>query len=182
MLINKKTISLKDGRTINLKSPEPKDAAQLLAHLQVVFRESYRNMNHLSGHFDNFPVEKETEILKNFADSQNQFMISAFDQDRIIGNLGCFGKAGEFLKHSAHVGMGINQDFCGVGLGKAMLLYAIDSAKSIGIHRLELTVRAFNQPGIKLYEKCGFELVGRLKDMAFIDGEFHDELYYQLIL
>jgi RimJ/RimL family protein N-acetyltransferase len=182
MLINKKIISLKDGRAINLKSPEPKDAAQLLAHLQVVFRESYRNMNHPAGHFDNFPAEKEAEILQNFADSQNQFMISAFEQDRIIGNLGCFGKVGEFLKHSAHIGMGINQQFCGAGLGKAMLNYAIDSAKTMGIHRLELTVRAFNQPGIKLYEKCGFELVGRLKDMAFIDGEFHDELYYQLIL
>ncbi|MBC7465350.1 MAG: GNAT family N-acetyltransferase, partial [Bdellovibrio sp.] len=56
------------------------------------------------------------------------------------------------------------------------------SARAIGLHRLELTVRAFNQSGIKLYETCGFELVGRLKDMAFIDGEFHDELYYQLIL
>jgi hypothetical protein len=105
MLVNNKTISLKDGRTINLKSPEPKVAPQLLGHLQIVFRESYRNMNYPAGHFDNFPVEKEAEILQNFPDSHNQFMISAFVQDRIIGNLGCFGKVGEFLKHSAHIGM-----------------------------------------------------------------------------
>jgi RimJ/RimL family protein N-acetyltransferase len=63
-----------------------------------------------------------------------------------------------------------------------MLNFAIDSAKTMGIHQLELTVRAFNQPGIKLHESCGFELVGRLKDRAFIDGEFHEEHYYQLIL
>lgn len=182
MLIKNKTISLKDGRTINLRSPEPKNAAQLLAHLQFVFGESYRNMNHPAGYFDNFPVDKEAELIQSFAVSQNQFMISAVDKDRIIGNLGCFGKVGEFLKHSAHIGMGIHQEFCGAGLGREMLNYAIDSAKAIGLHRLELNVRVFNKPGIKLYERCGFELVGCLKDMAFIDGEFHDELYYQLIL
>lgn len=182
MLIQQKAVSLNDGRTVNLKSPEPADAARLLAHLQVVFRESYRNMNFPAGHFDNFPIEKEAEILQNFVDSKNRFLISAFHQDRIVGNLGCFGKDGEFLKHSAHIGMGINREFCGVGLGSAMLLHAIESAKTIGIRRLELTVRAFNQPGMKLYEKCGFEQVGRLKDMAFIDGEYHDEFYYQLIL
>ena len=95
MLVELKTISLKDGRAIKLKSPEPNEAAQLLAHLQIVFRESYRNMNHPAGYFDTFPVDKEAEILQNFADSKNQFMISAFYQDQIIGNLGCFGKAGE---------------------------------------------------------------------------------------
>lgn len=182
MLIHQKTFSLKDGRIVDLKSPEPKDADQLLAHLQIVFRESYRNMNHPAGHFDNFPVDKEAEILQSFVNSKDQFMISAFYQERIVGNLGCFAKGGEFLKHSAHIGMGINQEFCGAGLGKAMLYHAIESAKVLGIHRLELTVRAFNQRGINLYETCGFEKVGRLKDMAFIDGEFHDELYYQLIL
>lgn len=182
MLIDLKTISLKDGRSVELRSPEPKEAAQLLAHLQIVFRESYRNMNHPAGYFDNFPVDKEAEILQTFVDSKNQFMMSAFYQDKIVGNLGCFGNAGEFLNHSARIGMGLNQDFCGAGLGKAMLDYAIDSAKAIGLHRLELTVRAFNQAGIKLYENCEFKLVGRLTDMAFIDGEFHDELYYQLIL
>lgn len=182
MLINQKIFSLKDGRTIQLQSPEAKDAAKLLDHLQIVFRESYRNMNHPAGYFDAFPVEKEAEILQCFADSNSQFMISAFDRDRIVGNLGCFSKGGEFLKHSAHIGMGINKEFCGVGLGKTMLKYAIDSAKAMGIHRLELTVREFNQPGISLYNGCGFELVGRLKDIAFIDGEFYDEYYYQLIL
>lgn len=182
MLIGRKTVSLKDGRTVDLKSPEAKEAALLLTHLRTVFRESYRNMNHPADHFDGFSDDKEAEILQSFAVSNSQFMISAFYQNQIVGNLGCFGKGGEFLKHSAHIGMGITQKFCGTGLGTAMLKYAIESARANGFHRLELTVRAFNQPGIKLYEKCGFELVGRLKDMAFIDGEYHDEFYYQLIL
>lgn len=55
MLISLKRVSLKDGRSIDLRSPEPSDAASLLAHLRIVFRESYRHMNQPADYFDNFP-------------------------------------------------------------------------------------------------------------------------------
>lgn len=182
MLIDLKQVNLKDGRIVDLRSPVPEESAILLNHLKNVFRESYKNMNHPAGYFDNFSVEKEAGILEGFKNSENQFMISAFHNDRIVGNLGCFGNVGEFFKHSARIGMGIEKEFCGAGLGSQMLGYAIESARKSGLRRLELTVRAFNHAGIKLYEKAGFELVGRLKDMAYIDGEYHDEYYYQMIL
>lgn len=182
MLINLKRVFLRDGRSIDLRSPEPAEAALLLAHLRIVFRESYRNMNYPADHFDTFPEEKETEILQSFATSSNQFMISAFHGNQIVGNLGCFGKSGEFLKHSASIGMGINKEFCGAGLGTEMLEYAVESARRNGLHRLELTVRAFNLAGIKLYEKCKFEQVGRLKEVAYIDGEYLDEFYFERLL
>ena len=59
--------------------------------------------------------------------------------------------------------------------------YTIESAKP-RFSRLELTVRTFNPSTIALYEKCGFEKVGLLKNAAFIDGEFMDELIYQRLL
>ncbi len=51
-----------------------------------------------------------------------------------------------------------------------------------GFHRVELTVRTFNDSGIALYEKAGFKRVGLLKDVAFIDNAYVDEYLYQLIL
>lgn len=182
MLIEPKNVVLKNGQSVILKSPEPSDADKLLQHLKVVFGESYMNMNHPSNHWDNFPVADEEKILTDFMASSSKFMVSAFYEDRIVGNLGFFGSVGEFLKHNARLGMGIEKKFCGIGLGSALLNHALNQGQKLKFHRVELTVRAFNEAGIKLYEKIGFKRVGLLKDAAFIDGRYCDEYMYQILL
>lgn len=182
MLIESKKIELRNGQSITLKSPEPSDADRLIQHLRVVFGESYMNMNHPSNHWDNFPIADEEKILTDFVASCSKFMVSAFYEDRIVGNLGFFGSVGEFLKHNARLGMGIEKKFCGIGLGSVLLQHALNHAQKLKFHRLELTVRAFNEAGIKLYEKIGFERVGILKDAAFIDGRYCDEYMCQILL
>lgn len=78
--------------------------------------------------------------------------------------------------------MSIQKAYGGIGLGMEMMKYTLSLARQAGFHRIELTVRTYNEPGIALYEKAGFQKVGLLKDAAFIDNEFADEYLYQLIL
>ena len=182
MLVQSKIVELKNGQTVTLKSPDPSDAEKLLQHLKIVFGESYMNMNHPPNYWDTFPIADEEKILNDFALSGSKFMLSAFYENIIVGNLGFFGSAGEFLKHNARLGMGIEKKFCGIGLGSALLQHAFDQAKRLKFHRVELTVRTFNEAGIRLYEKVGFERVGHLKDAAFIDGRYCDEYMYQILL
>ena len=182
MLVSPKEIQLKNGKYLILKSPIPENAQNLLNHLKNVFHQSYQNMNHPKNNWDSFPVDEETKILTDFASSPSKFMISAFDKDRIVGNLGCFGMGGEFLKFNARIGMGLEKEFHNLGLGKLLLNYAIEVAKENKIHRLELTVRTFNNSGIALYEKVGFRRVGILKETAFIDGKFCDEFIYEMLI
>jgi RimJ/RimL family protein N-acetyltransferase len=182
MLVESKNVKLKSGQIVTLKSPEAGDAQKLLQHLNSVFGESYMNMNHPSNHFEKFPVAEEEKILADFAASSSKFMLSAFYENRIVGNLGMFGSVGEFLKHNARLGMGIEKKFCGLGLGSALLEHALTQAKRLKFHRIELTVRTFNEAGIKLYERVGFERVGLLKNAAFIDGRYFDEYMYQILL
>jgi len=181
-IIAPKEITLKNGKTITLKSPVPEDAENLLNHLKNLFQTAYRNMNHPKNHWDHVTIEDEFRILTDFKNSDQKFMISAFDGDKIIGNLGLFGFGGEFLKHNARLGMGLEPDYQNLGLGSALMSYALESAKQINIKRVELTVRTFNQAGIKLYEKAGFRQVGLLKNTAFIDGEYCDEYMYEILL
>lgn len=49
--------------------------------------------------------------------------------------------------------------------------YAFDR---IGLHRLELEVFAFNPRARRVYEKCGFQLEGTLRDALQWDGVFID--------
>jgi len=181
-IIENKKIILKNGRQLILKSPEPQDAENLLNHLKRLFQTSYRNMNHPKNHWQTVSVEKETEILTDFKNSNQKFMISAFDGEKIVGNLGLFGYGGEFIKHNASLGMGLESDYHNLGLGTSLMQYALENATALNIKRVELHVRTFNQAGIQLYEKVGFRRIGVLKNAAFIDGEYFDECMYEILL
>lgn len=109
-------------------------------------------------------------------------MLIALHEDRIVGGLGFVGHQAEFSAKNAAIGMSIQQAYCHSGLGSEMMNYMLSMAKEIGFHRVDLTVRAYNLAGIKLYEKVGFQRIGLQKDAAFIDGKFVDEYSYQLIL
>lgn len=182
MRVASREISLKIGKKLTLSSPLPEEAAIVLDFMRTLFNESYENMNWPAGHWDHFSVEEEAKVLADCLNAPKQFMISAHHDGRIVGNLGIYPNAGKFCEHSAKLGVGLIQEFHGQGLASALMRYSIEIAKSIGLHRIELSVRSYNENGIRLYEKSGFQRVGLLKDAAFIDGTYRDEYMYQMII
>ncbi len=109
-------------------------------------------------------------------------MISAFDEGKIIGHLLLYSMPGDFHKQNARLALGVLHHVKGQGLGKKILQMAEEQAKELGFHRIEFAVRAFNVEAITLYEQLGFERVGHLKEVAFIDGQYYDEYIYQKII
>ena len=49
--------------------------------------------------------------------------------------------------------------------------------ENLGLLRLSLRVIADNERAVKAYEKCGFQVEGRLRRHAYKDGQFKDVLY-----
>jgi ribosomal-protein-alanine N-acetyltransferase len=49
----------------------------------------------------------------------------------------------------------------GRGLGRALMSSALDRVRSLGVHRLDLEVRASNREAIRLYQKAGIAETGR---------------------
>lgn len=182
MKIPPKPVTLKNGMSVTLRSAKVEDSSRFLEHLITAHDESYRNLNSSGRYWERVTVSEEEKILKNLEAAANKFMLIAETDQKIIGGLGIFGNEREFNSHSAALGMSIQNSFCGIGLGSEMMSYGLESARSAGLHRLDLTVRTYNDSGIALYEKWGFKRIGLLKDMAFIDRSFVDEYYYELIL
>ncbi len=182
MKISPKKVTLKSGKEVILRSPLASEAENLLSHLRITHSESYKNLNQSADYWDKFSVEGEAKILTDFENAKNKFMLCAFHNDRIIGGLGFVGYQAEFVRKNGSLGMSIQNEFSNSGLGAAMMKYTLELAKEFGFHRVDLTVRAYNHPGIKLYEKMGFQRIGLLKDAAFIDESFVDEYSYQIIL
>jgi [ribosomal protein S18]-alanine N-acetyltransferase len=83
----------------------------------------------------------------------------ASELDGLIG-FGCFWA----ILDEAHITLlGIHPQYQRQGLGKLLLSALLDKARKIEMARATLEVRASNQGAIDLYEKYGFQTVGRRK-------------------
>jgi len=80
-------------------------------------------------------------------------------------------------RHAGAIGISVREDWQGKGVGKELMRAIVDLADNwLNLTRLELEVYADNQAAIRLYERFGFEVEGRLRQHAFRDGQFVDSI------
>jgi RimJ/RimL family protein N-acetyltransferase len=113
-------------------------------------------------------------VLNGLRNGMTQFV--AVDDGRVVGWCDVNPKSHETLRHSGVLGMGVAASHRGQGLGAALLRATLEVAAASGIRRVELIVRADNAAAIRLYEKHGFELEGRLREYLIVDGRAYDAL------
>ena len=71
----------------------------------------------------------------------------------------------------------------GKGFGAAAVRALLQYVRHhLGLRRIYLQVLADNAPAIRLYEKCGFDREGILREHAFKDGVFFDILAMGVLL
>ncbi len=78
--------------------------------------------------------------------------------------------------------MGIIPAYRGRGLGKRLLLAALNQARASGFICVELSVHADNTRAMALYEKIGFIREGVQRRSVLIDGRFIDTVNMALML
>ena len=83
--------------------------------------------------------------------------------------------------HCGTLGMGVMKDFRGLGIGQALMQASLEKAWSIGLARVELTVRAGNARALGLYKKVGFSHEGVKKDAVCLDGAYEDLICMGLV-
>jgi RimJ/RimL family protein N-acetyltransferase len=70
----------------------------------------------------------------------------------------------------------------GKGYGREALTLVLRFAfQEVNLHRVQLTVFAYNAPAIALYEKIGFRLEGVLREFMHRDGRRYDMYLYGLL-
>ena len=105
----------------------------------------------------------------------------------LVQMIGCVMvlKEGNHIKfrHKAGIGIFILQKYCGIGLGRQLMEYAIENARKTELEQLKLGVFDDNVAAIRLYEKLGFREWGR-EPHAFKlkDGSYRDEIQMVLFL
>jgi RimJ/RimL family protein N-acetyltransferase len=96
----------------------------------------------------------------------------------IIGYVTASTSPRQRLAHSLDFGIIISKDWRNNGLGRHMLTYMIEWARTVRqLERIELHVHSENKAAIALYSSLGFELEGRrLKAIKYEDGRYMDDL------
>lgn len=116
--------------------------------------------------------EQTRKWLENLPD--DSVVIVAERAGKILGTAGLHRSKGR-RQHSAALGISVDDNHRGEGIGKALLTALIDAAENwLGISRIELTVFTDNEPAIALYRKAGFEMEGTHRAYALRNGVLAD--------
>jgi ribosomal protein S18 acetylase RimI-like enzyme len=94
--------------------------------------------------------------------------------DEIIGWCDVLPSIGQMRAHIGNLGMAVAQKARGVGVGYKLISKAIEEATSVGLTRIELTVRSENSAAISLYKKVGFMIEGTQLNGWCLRGKYSD--------
>ena len=126
------------------------------------------------------PLERiEAFVRESVANDAAQFM--AVDGDRVVGWADVLPRWAHAVAHVGSVGMGVLPAYRGRGIGRRLLEACIAKAWDQGITRIELEVRADNEPAIALYRALGFEQEAVKRRAMRVDGVYHDALLMSLL-
>jgi len=96
--------------------------------------------------------------------------------DRLVGSCAFSAVDGENGSAMYHITIG-EKDQWGRGLGTEATQLMLDHAfGTLGLHRIALSVFAFNERAIRAYLRCGFVVEGRARESIWRDGRWWDEL------
>ncbi|MDO4321849.1 MAG: GNAT family N-acetyltransferase [Lachnospiraceae bacterium] len=176
MVIEAKEIQLKDGRRVTVRSPKASDARALLAHMKRTSKETY--------FMSQYPEEillteqEEEEYLEKIGRDADDFMISAFWDGELVGNISVHRIRNlSKYRHRGGLGVSIQERACDMGLGTALLEEALAFAERTSFEQIELGVFSDNPRALHLYEKAGFEQIGRIpRAFKLKDGTYRDEI------
>ena len=177
-----KTITLKDGRTVLLRSTNGGDAEAMLHFLKQTSAET----EFLLRYPDEWTmtVEQEAAFLETGQDSPSDIKIAAFASGKIVGNISIDSMGTNFkICHRASLGIAVIKDYWNCGLGTVLIREAIRSLQNSPITQIELGVFSNNLSAIHLYEKLGFHHMGVIPHAFHLkDGTYCDEaqMYYTL--
>ncbi|MFQ5829119.1 MAG: arsinothricin resistance N-acetyltransferase ArsN1 family A [Candidatus Methylomirabilia bacterium] len=70
----------------------------------------------------------------------------------------------------------------GKGIGSRLLAQLVELARGLGYHKMVLSAFPWNEAGMALYRKFGFQTVGIYKEQGLLDSQWVDTIIMEKIL
>ena len=177
MKFDRLEIKDKIGRTVVLRSAEVSDGDAMLDYLKITASET----RYLSREPEEITLtsEQQASFIQSRINSEKELMLIALINGKHIGNCALAKLGGvQRYAHRCSVSIALYKEYCGFGIGEAMMKSVLATAKDLGYEQAELEVVADNTPAISLYKKLGFTEYGRFPDnMKYKDGSYADAIW-----
>jgi RimJ/RimL family protein N-acetyltransferase len=103
------------------------------------------------------------------------------DTNRLIGSCAFSQLDGDNGSALFHITIG-EREAWGRGYGGEATTLMVDHAfGSLGLHRVALSVFAFNERALRAYLRVGFETEGRSREAIWRDGRWWDEIHMSVL-
>ncbi|WP_078544925.1 GNAT family N-acetyltransferase [Litchfieldia alkalitelluris] len=124
--------------------------------------------------------EEENDSLEKYElrfKGINSFTYGAFKQNQLVGTVTLVLETKKKVLHRATiVAMYVTPEARGLGVGKSLMLQAIQKAKEMNhVNQVYLVVTATNEPAKALYTALGFRTYGIDKEALKIGDTFFDD-------
>lgn len=128
-----------------------------------------------------YSLTREKTVLENMSKEGQNYAIVLKDTDELLGNCSLFSI--NHIHRTAELGIFLgdhNNRNKGYGT-EAIQLLAEYGFKILNLNNIMLRLFEFNHSARKCYEKAGFQLFGRRSKCYFLNGQYYDELYMELL-
>lgn len=157
------------------------DAGKIVDFYNYVGGETF----YLSFEKDEYPMNEEQQQEDILATNAHpaSIMVLAMDGAEIAG-IGTIHSGNKIKsRHQGELGIVVAQKYPKKGIGSEIIRQLIDFCKHNGITtRIQLDTLCANEVAVKLYEKFGFEIEGRMRNQTRVDGVYYDLYVMGLLL
>jgi ribosomal protein S18 acetylase RimI-like enzyme len=128
--------------------------------------------------------EEEKDMTEDEWKRRIKNALFALSKDRLVGMIVVVFRARAKTKHVADLfGVYVNKEYRNRGIGKKLIEGALKIIKrNLNVTKIKLTVNPEQSSAVRLYERFGFESVGRLKTELKVHGRFYDEIIMEKLL
>lgn len=174
-------ISKRDGN-YNIRTVRPGDAEAIVSIMNSVIAES-KYLITISEEY-NKTSEEQRKSIHNILENEKETLLVAELNGEVVGYIIFFSQARKRMSHTGSVGMMVNKNHRGMGIGKMLMKALLDwAANNPLIEKVSLGVFSTNYRAIALYKSLGFLEEGRkIKEFKMKENEYVDDiLMYKLV-
>ncbi len=167
----------KDGRDILVRPAEIRDAPAL----NKIYADTIAERKYLPELFVSLSLDEWREWLAKVNQNREVILVAEVDK-QVVGHVSLQPEEWQTSQHVCILGIIVKKGFRNIGIGKALILAAIDAALIVGYKKITLSVFANNSRAIALYKKIGFEQVGCRRKQFYMNHEYIDEVLMELFI
>ena len=112
------------------------------------------------------------------------FLVAVAPDDSLIGfqSLEPFATSTHLFDHVGVIGTYVDPRYQRRGVAARLFTETLETAKAKGYEKIFTYIRADNPAALAAYAKQGFEVIGRARRHAKVEGRYVDELMVELFL